>query len=127
MVTLIPIIITTHTRMPPISLRKIFKNYKRAKWPLFTEQTEQQFLALNSIQISNIDTKIAHFNSVIKTDGTHVPRGNRKSDIYPNLTPEIDCHIKQRDRLKFNSTLPFTYNITTYLKGLNNEIRDRIK
>ena len=90
------------------------------------EQTEQQFLVVNSIPITNIDTSIAQFNSIItNVDKAHIPWGNRKH-YNPNFTPEIGHLIKERDRLKFNSLLLPTQDITMYLQYLNNEISDRI-
>ena len=76
------------------------------------EQTEQPFLVFNSIPITNIDISIAQFNSVItNADRAHIPRGNRKH-YNPNFTREIGRLIKERERLKFNSTLPLTNDIT---------------
>ena len=58
------------------------------------EQTEQQFLFFNSIPITNIDTSIAQFNSVItNADRAHIPKGNRKH-YNPNFSPEIGRLIK---------------------------------
>ena len=86
------------------------------------EQTEQQFLVFNSIPITNTDTSIAQFNSVItNADRAHIPRGNRKH-YNPNFNPEIGRLIKERDRLKFSSTLPLTHDITMRLQYLNNDI-----
>ena len=85
----LPIIITTRTCLTPTSHRITHTNYKRTNWPSFMEQTEHQFLVFNSIPITNIDTSIAQFNSVItNADRAHIPRGNRKH-YNPNLTPEI--------------------------------------
>ena len=90
------------------------------------EQTEQQFFAFNSIPITNIDPTISYFNSVItKAERAHIPRGNRKH-YNPNFTPEVGRLIKEKDRLKFNSTLPITHDITICLQQLNTDITDRI-
>ena len=90
------------------------------------EQTEQQFLAFNCIPITNIDTTIAHFTSVItNSDRAHIPRGYRKH-YNPNFTPEIGRIIEERDRFKINSTLPLTHDMTMRLQHLNNDISDRI-
>ena len=71
-------------------------------------------------------TSIAQFNSVItNADRAHIPRGNRKH-YNPNFTPEKGRLIKERVRLKFNSTLPLTHAITMRLQYLNNDNSDRI-
>ena len=96
-------------------------------------------LRLQLHSITNIETSITQFNSVItNADRAHIPQGNRKH-YNPNFTPEIGRLIKERDRLKFNSTLPLTNDITTRLQYintgddclnrlqyLNNDISDRI-
>ena len=90
------------------------------------EKTEQHLLIFNSIPITNIDTSIAQINSIItNADRAHIPRGNRKH-YNPNFNPEIDRLIKERDRLKLNSTLPLTQDMTMHLQYLNNNISDRI-
>ena len=110
----------------PTPHRITHTNYKRANLPSFTEQTEQQFLVFSSTPITNKDTSIAYFNSVIANrHRAHIPRGNRKH-YNPNFTPEIWRIIRERDRLKFNSTLPLTHDITMRLQYLNNDISDRI-
>ena len=87
---------------------------------------KQQFLVFNSIPISNIDSSIAQLNSVIiNADRAQIPRGNRKH-YNPNFNPEIGHLINERDRLKFDSTLPLTHDITMRLQYLNNDISDRI-
>ena len=93
----LPIIITTRTLLTPTPHRITHTNYKRANWPSFMEQTEQQFLVFNSIPITNIDTSIAQFNSVItNADRAHITRGNRKH-YNPNSNPEIGRLIKERE------------------------------
>ena len=121
----LPIIITTLTSLTPTPHRITHTNYKIANWPSIMEQTEQ-FLVFNSTPITNIDTSIAHFNSIItNTDRAHISGGNRKHHNC-NFIPEIGCLIRERGRLKCNSTLPLTHDITMHLQYLNNNISDRI-
>ncbi|WP_435326059.1 hypothetical protein, partial [Klebsiella pneumoniae] len=93
------IIITTKTRFTPFGHRHTYTNYKRANWEEFTNETEQHFETLNSTPITNIDTAVHTFNTIIQNaDKKHIPRGNRKKHN-PNFTPEIQDLIRQRDTL----------------------------
>ena len=96
-------------------------------WEEFTNETEQLFETLNSTHITDINTAVKHFNTIIQNaDKKHIPRGSRKRHN-PNFTPEIQGLIRQRDTLKHNSPTPLTQNITDQIQALNTQINTKIQ
>ena len=123
----LPIIITIETQHKKERSHNTYKNYKKADWTKFTEETEQHFSTLNSTPIDNIDRHITKFNSIIQNaDKNHIPKGNIRH-YNPNFTPEIANLIKQRDRLKHNSPFPHTPDTKARIQFLDDNINTKIK
>ena len=123
----LPIIITTRTRHKPETQRRTYVNYNKANWTQFSKETEEHFEHWNKSNITNIDTAIKQFNTIINNADKHsIPRGNRKI-ANPNFTPEIKNLIKQRDNIKHNSIFPHTPETVQEIQTLNSEIDKQIQ
>ena len=122
----LPININIVNKNKPTKTNNTFRNYKKANWTKYTEETEQHFSTLNNSPIENLDKHISLFNSIIQNaDKLHIPKGNRRH-YNPNYTTEIANLIKQRDRLKHASPLPHTRDITDRIQALNREINNKL-
>ncbi|MEL7520422.1 MAG: reverse transcriptase family protein, partial [Cyanobacteria bacterium J06553_1] len=123
----LPIVITIETQLKKERSHITHKNYKKADWTKFKEETEQHFSTLNSSPINNIDRHIKEFNSIIQNaDKKHIPKGNTRH-YNPNFTPEIARLVRQRDELKHKSPFPHTPETKVSIQSLNDIIDTKIK
>ena len=97
----LPIIITvqlTHPNNP--SFKRTYINYKKANWPRYTEQLEENLYEFDITNFQSIETATKFVtDQILKASSKHIPKGHRKN-YNPNFSREIEAKIKERNTLR---------------------------
>ena len=116
----LPITIDLHTEETSSTrLRKSYTNFRLARWPDFTRETEELFAAAVPTSNAAKDSKV--FQKIInKISNKTIPTGYRPNHK-PGLTPQIRSLTEQRDSIRRED--PTDPTIT----ALNQQITDQTR